>query len=227
MIETIDKEKELQNKGTTVLDESKAVASAISDPETYQQAADYLQTIKGFMKVIDEYFEQDIKKAFDLHRSLTKKRKDALEPLENAEKIIKSSMQEFAIEQQRKARIEQERLLAEQKKQAEEAKLSAAQSASDAGEHDKADAILDTPVVISPVVVETLKAAGTSVTESWDVELVRAFDVVKAVVEGKAPISIVQINLVELKRLAKMHDGKLPFGGVRTFKRMSVRSRAK
>ena len=220
-------ELELQSQSTSCVDTANKIAAKIKDQESYEVAADYLQSVKGLSKKILEYFKEDTDRAHSLWKSLTIKRSDANDPLLIAEKTIKKSMSTYLGEKERKEKIEQERLLAEQRKINDDAKIAAAEHASDSGEQEKAEAILNTPTVVAPVQIEKTKTEGISAPKRWNIEVVSKMGLIRDVIDGKAPESVIDCNTGILKKLAEFHKSEHPFRGVRAWQEFDIRSRSK
>jgi len=105
------------------------------------------------------------------------------------------------------------------RKAAEDAQIKAAEELQAAGLTNAAEALLDAPVVIPKVVVEApAKADGVYYTDRYSAEVVDLMTLVKAVAEGKAPISAICANEVYLGQWARMSRGAEAMPGVRVVK---------
>ena len=126
---------ENENKEILVLEENtNSIVSQsnninISDQESYEGAALFTKKIKEASKQVTEYWKTPKENAAKVHKDICAKEKQMLEPLKEAEKILKTKMIAYTTEQERKAREEemrirkeQERLALEQLQKAEELK---------------------------------------------------------------------------------------------------------
>jgi hypothetical protein len=87
-----------------------------SSRQDYENLVRQEDTAVAMKKQVESYFNDDISKAYSLHKSLTAKRKELLDPIETFIKAAKRVMGEYLALEQRKA---QEQAVALQK-QAEE-----------------------------------------------------------------------------------------------------------
>lgn len=105
--------------------ESNVIASA----EDYQATAGHLKDIKRSQKLADEFFDEDIKRAHELHKSLCGKKTVLTAPLKQAEQIDKSKMLAFERAEREKAEAERRRLQAIADEQARKEREKAEQAA--------------------------------------------------------------------------------------------------
>lgn len=104
----------------------------------------------------------------------------------------------------------------EARKIAEDAALKTAQALQDAGLNNAAEAVLEAPVVVRKIEVEQPTAGeGTYYTDRYSTEVVDLMALVKAVSEGKAPISAIQANEVYLNGWARLTKGGDSMPGVK------------
>jgi hypothetical protein len=64
---------------------------------------------------------------------------------------------------------------------------------------------------------------GISTVETWKAEIVDLMALVKAVAEGRAPISLLSGNQVAVNSIAK-HKGTLTYPGIRVYPEIVVRA---
>ncbi len=99
--------------------------------EVYESAGKFLLKVKTLIKEIKITFEPIVKKAHEVHKEATKQKNRHLEPVAEAEKILKdkckayeNEMHRKELERQAEAEKEKQRLIAEEnKKRQDEAEL--------------------------------------------------------------------------------------------------------
>lgn len=156
-------ETDLQKQTTDVMVMAK---NPIIDQATYTQAADVLKAIKLLTKSVGDVFDPIVEKAHAAHKEATTQRKKFLDPLAEAERIVKRSMGDWIAEQERQARaaqMEAERI-AREKQAAEAAELAAL------GLGDEAKAVADAPMV-APEPAPAVDRGGVTYRENWTFEI--------------------------------------------------------
>lgn len=151
-------------------------ALAIKDDRSYKEAAEFYLVIKGFRKQVEEAFGGIVTKAHAAWKAATALRSRADDPLDEAEKIIKSSMGVWDAEQKRKRRLEEDRIRMEQTAKAEEERKKQAVFAAKQGDIEKSQAIMEAPPApVAPVVLPTPeKIKGVQFRENWKFRIVNA-----------------------------------------------------
>jgi len=145
----------------------KAKSIIITTNQEYEVAGTFLTTIKGRRKKVSETFDPICKKAWDAHKEAVAQRKKLTDPLDEAEKIVKSCISKYITLCERTRREEQRRLEAEEKKRQEEQAILEAQNAETEEEATEIieEAIENRPVVVAPK-IET-KVEGISRRMVW------------------------------------------------------------
>jgi hypothetical protein len=229
MFDVIDPEKnEVQKESESYPKIAREAADNVKDLETYNNAAAILVSIKGFEKKVGEHYDDDIAKAHALHRSLTTKKNMALMPLRAAEMIIKPALAAYISAEEKKQRAEEERVMAAQRKQNEEAQLAEAQEAVKNGDLGAANAILEAPPapIIMPVIPQT-KAAGISMSDTWHAEAFDLKTILTDVVAGKTPMSVIEINTKVVNSLVKNLKGEFKYRGFKVWSEKSVSAKSR
>ena len=80
---------------------SKSNEIKIVNQETLNQAGEYLKQIKEAKKVIDDYWDEEISRAYKTHKGLIAKKKELIKPYDEAEKDIKNKMSDYIISQEK------------------------------------------------------------------------------------------------------------------------------
>lgn len=151
----------------------------ITDDESYKRAGEILLKIKDLRKQIDNAFAPIIEAAHLAHRKALEQKKKAEEPLVEAERIIKPRIADYINEINRKRAEEEARLREEERKKEEERRLQEAIKAEAAGETEKAEQILVTPVSIGKVrpITETPRVVGVSIQKRWTYRIVNEAEI--------------------------------------------------
>lgn len=189
----------------------------IINTETYQRGGELLVAIKGLRKEIDNCFSPIIEKAFAAHKEAVAQRRKVEAPLVEAEAILKPAMAAWDTEQERIRREEQRRLEDAARKRAEDEQLAMAAQAERAGDKESAQAIIDAPVEVAPVIVPTAapKLSGVSYRENWSAQVVDIMALIKAVAAGQQPASLLTVNLPALNQMARALKDSLNIPGVK------------
>ena len=140
---------------------------AITNPEQFQETAEFLQGIKGKQKEVKDYFEPRRAKAEAEKQKVLAEINGYKRPLEKAEIIVKKKLGEYRVAQEQKRREEEQKRLAELKVQEEDRLLDEAETNGD-------ESILDDEIMLARPTLETEipKMAGISFTEVWHFEIV-------------------------------------------------------
>jgi hypothetical protein len=201
-----------------------------------------LEIAGGFLKVI-KGFQEDVKNAITIpivnsahatHKAAKALENRAMEPLNEAESIVKPKIARYQREQEeiRQRAITAARLKAEQeaREKAELEKLERAQQLAEAGNMEAAAAVVDEEVEIRHIstaslgVKEVAKVAGVSVRRLWYAEVTDLMALVVAVAQGRVPLQAIEANLPFLNKQAQafMDTSALNYPGVKVIDRDSV-----
>ena len=196
--------------------EFQAESIIIKTEADYQSAGEFGRLLKKKSAEVTEFFAPMKKAAHDAHKQICDREKQMLTPLMNAEKVIKKTMGEFALEQERKKKEEEERL---RKLAEEEANrlLAQAVEAEASGNTDVARMAMENASVIESagrsIIIDAPqpKAEGVSMTSDWEIESIDS---------SLVPISIAGMEIrpvdeAAIKRLIKMSKGKIVIPGVK------------
>lgn len=158
-----------QEVGSVTIRRAKELASGIKDSETLNAASEFMLDTKRKRRAIEEWNAPAKRKAMDLLQELRDREKMLTEPMERAEvEILKPAIARFNHEQERKRRELEDKMRAEAKQREEEERLKEAQRLEDQGDNDMADAVLDAPVTVAPVVLpRDEQPTGISYRDVW------------------------------------------------------------
>lgn len=160
----------------------------VTNQEQRFEVGSFLKTIKDMEKQVTETFGDMVKTAKSSYDKAKALRDKFLDPLEVAEKDLKAKIVTWEVEQE-KIRLQ------EQVKAIKEAEAKGLE-----------------PKIIHP---EALKVKGQSLKSIWSAEVTDLMALVKAVAEGKAPISFLLPNQVALNQQAKASMDSIEYPGVK------------
>lgn len=186
--------------------------------ETYIQAGEQRQVIKGLLKRIDDLMDPVVKAAHEAHKVAVNQKKSVAQPLMDADLLLMRSRLKWEGEVERKRIAEENRLRQEAEERERDRQLAEAARLAESGDVAAASELLDEPLEIKEVVkVESSlpSMAGFSGRTTWRAEVVDLKALVKAVAEGRAPIECLEANQVFLNRQATAFRGALQIDGVR------------
>lgn len=193
----------------------------IATPDDYEQAAELLKGYATLAKRVEEYFAEDIATAHKLHKSLTTKRKAALEKVEAEVARIKRAMAEWRQRQDEERRRQEAELAAKLKAEEDARILREAAALEAAGDTQTAAAIVEEQLAAPAPVVRlepaAPKVAGVSMVEAWDFEVVNA---------ALLPREYLVPDLAKIRGVVKALKGGARIPGVRVFRADQVRVRA-
>ena len=216
-METIEQEQELKQEALTVT--QKAALVKITDQPSYDIAsALLLEQIIPFRKRWTEYWEPLREAAYGSYKAILGKINEGLDPLERAEKQVKSAIATWDTEQRRIESERQRKAQEEAERVAREEKLAAAIVAEQAGaSKEEVQDTFDAPVAVvaAPVAPTYTRAAGISKPrDNWSAEVQNFAKLVKAVAAGKVSYKYLLPNQTALNARAKADKSTMNIPGV-------------
>lgn len=144
----------------------------ITDNDSYLIVDGHCASLAALEKAIKAEFRDPKQKANDAHKAIVAMETKLLEPIDEARKLDKAKMAAWR-EYQEKLRLEEKaRLEDEAIKKAEGEAAMAAMVAEDAGDIEKAQEILNAPVVINPVYAQkSLPKSQTTIRTIYYAEI--------------------------------------------------------
>lgn len=205
-------------KALTVPEQARAIK--IVDADTYSQAGEVLLTIKGLRKEIGAAFDPIIKKAHEAHKEAKAQKDRAEAPLIEAENIIKPAIAAYDREQERIRRAEEERQREIARKAEEDRRLREAEQAEKEGDTATAQAIIDEPVYVPPVVIErtTPKVQGISMQKVWKFRIAN---------EALIPRNYMTPDMVKIGGVVRATKGSVEIPGVEVYSEDIVKAGAR
>ena len=224
MAEIITSPEQAEQQLTTVVTGLEAAANnmVIDSDDRYNQAAAFLQRIKGQQKAVTEFFEPmrlSTKAAYD---AVLGRRKDMATPLDKAEKVIKKKMGTYQQEVERKQREQEAELRrlaeAERERKFQEAVAAEAQGDTIGAEMAMMEAeVMDDAAAVAVAPAAAPKVKGISTRMSWEIT---GIDPAKVPVEI-AGVCIRPVDEKEVLNLIKATKGKIQIPGI-TYKEKPI-----
>ena len=217
---TVIEATEVEQKALTVPDQAKALT--VSTNEQYEQGEGLLATCKQLETEIHAAFDGIVDKAHQAHKEAVAQRKKYLDPIEEGRRILKGKMIAYQDTQERIRREEQARLEQEARKRAEDEQIAIAAQLEKEGDKETAEAVLSEPVQVAPVVAQRTAPAASRLSAGrsvWSAEVTNIMALVKAVAEGKQPITLIQANETALNGMARSLKGSMAIPGVKAVER--------
>ena len=213
-----DKEKALEVRVTTVLDEAKG--RSIKNHKEYEIVANFLINIKVARKDLNDYWDSSINKAKATLSDLKKKKGVQSLPLDQAEKIVKGKMKAWddAEDAKKEKAMEESRekqRIAEEKRQKA---IEAAKALEEMGEPVSEDVqeALQEPVFEPTVVAdESPEVAGISYSDHWVWECTDF---------SKVPESYKMLDKVKINGLVRAMKNDTNIPGIRPYNDKTLRA---
>lgn len=211
----------------------KANKFVIKTQSDYDKVNEFLIGVKGLIKKVKASYDPICEAANAAWKTAVAQRKEQLDPLEAAEKIVKQRSIEFLEEQDRirreaEAKAQREAEAAEAKRRAElEAQAKAHEAKGNTAKAEErrqmAEQVAIAPKPVAPTVQ---KASNQALKDVWNAEVTDLNALVKAVAEGRAPINLIKADEVVIRGIATKMQGNFPIPGIRFFstKQLAVRT---
>lgn len=226
VLDTSKEENALGTQATAL--ERQVDAMVVSNDVGYAAAAELLKRVKKAQTAVKNYWEPLRKSAKAAYDAVVEKKKNMLDPIEKAEKVLKSKMGEYAMELERRQREEALRQQAEAKAEAERL-LNEAVEAETNGDDAGVESALtvvevyeDVAAMSSTVKATKPKASGISLQKTWKIT---------GVDPEKVPISfngteIRPVDTAAVLRLIKASKGQISIPGIEFAEDYSVSATA-
>jgi DNA-binding protein H-NS len=189
----------------------------INNPESYQQSIELRAQIDVYEKKCHNLLDDPISNANKLHKSLTGKLRELLDPSSKCKKIIqeKSSAYLTRIEMARREEQARLNLEREERERKEREKLEkAAIKAEEKGQTEKAESLreraeeVNVPLsIVEPEIKKSVQTDAGTITQKTDISvtITDPMKIIQAIVSGRIPISVITINEFKLKQVIKLN----------------------
>lgn len=208
--------------------EKNAESLVIETDDDFKGASDLTRSVKTMQKKVEEYWEPmrlSTKKAYD---DVLAHKKEMLDPLKSAEKILKGKITDYTVKQQeiQRKREEERKRLAQEEADRKLAEAIECQKNGDAigAEMAMAEAeVMDDMAAGSNTAPQTPKADGVSMSKTWKIT---------AINEEEVPIDINgavirPVDQSAIMALIKATKGKIKIPGVTYEETVTVSVRSK
>ena len=198
--------------------EQRAEAVVVASGADFEDAGLFLKQIKQAQKQVKDYWEPlrvSAKKSYD---EVLNHRKEMIEPLEKAEKIVKTKVNEYSAEQEHKRREQEEAMRrlaqAEIDRHLNEAAEAEANGDAVGAEYAMAEAeMIEGVSIAGGVQHQTPKVKGISQSKTWEI-------CESECDWSKVPVSLIGIELrpvdkAAVLRLIKMSKGQVEIPGIK------------
>lgn len=189
----------------------------VLDIDTFKQAGDYCEQITDKEKKVHAYWDEDVERAHEAHKSLVAKRASFLDPLKTAKNWLKQQMKDWQTAEEHK-RLEIERQAQEAaRKLAEDQALAQAAALEKEGDKAAAEEVISRPVDVPAIVVQNTipKGYGSFTRKTWSADVTDLMSLVKAVAAGQAPLMALSANTAFLNNQARAMKQALNYPGVK------------
>ena len=222
-LEPVD-EQQLTQEVTDI--EFRAESFVIQTPEDYEAAGEFGKLLKRKAAEVTGFFKPMKDSAYQAHKAVCDREKAMLTPLKNAEKIVKKTMGDCLMEQERIRREAEEaaRRAAEEER---ERKLKEAMALEAAGDKEGAEAAVEEAVVMDeatgysvPAPVKP-KVSGVSTSKDWEIT---SIDTAKVPVNFNG-MELRPVDQAAVMRLIRASKGSIAIPGIayREVAKMSFR----
>mgnify|MGYP001143761707 FL=1 len=222
-LEPVD-EQQLTQEVTDI--EFRAESFVIQTPEDYEAAGEFGKLLKRKAAEVTGFFKPMKDSAYQAHKAVCDREKAMLTPLKNAEKIVKKTMGDYLMEQERIRREAEEaaRRAAEEER---ERKLKEAMALEAAGDKEGAEAAVEEAVVMDeatgysvPASVKP-KVSGVSTSKDWEIT---SIDTAKVPVNFSG-MELRPVDQAAVIRLIRASKGSIAIPGIayREVAKMSFR----
>jgi hypothetical protein len=193
----------------------------VKDLETFNAAVAFGQECARRIKVVEERFrevDEKTKKAKkvtdDARSAVLKLIRDLKEPFEEAMRIADRVAREWKIAEDRRLAQRAAEARAEEQNRLEAEREAKVKALEMAGDTVTAAAVAAQPVVAVVEIDQVPVPAGTSYRSHWKAILLDMPALIKAVAEGRAPISLLEFNQSEGDALARAQKEAMRVEGV-------------
>lgn len=195
--------------------------TVVSDEDSARDAADLLQGITLLEKEVKATFDPICDSAHKAWKAATGARAKHLQPLEEASSIIRRTIADWKLEEDRKRREEQERIQAQLHREAEERRLAeAAVIRERTGSEEAAMEVLEAPLPVQryvPPAAPSMKGTGISVRKVLKGKVVNKAKFLAHVVQRPELLELVDVNQGALNKLVGALGARANFPGIEVY----------
>lgn len=195
--------------------EQQAVDVVVNSDDGFAYADELTKQVKQMQGQVTDYWEPMRKSTYDAYKSVTDHKKEMLDPLTSAEKILKKKMGAYTM-QKEKERREREEALRRQAEEEMNRKLAEAAAAESEGDAIGAEmAMAEAEVMENVATTATIKSEapsmkGVSITKTWRITKVDS-TLVPTHIQG---VEIRPVDEKAVLRLIKATKGAIQIPGI-------------
>jgi hypothetical protein len=209
-------EQDLKQELTTIDDQVRAIT--VKDQESFEFAGKAIIELETLKKKIVDYWRGPKEAAHRAHKEITAKESEMIKPVEEKSKFLRGKMSAYLTHQEALRREAQRKVDEERRKQeeAERKKLEAqAVKAEEKGKTEKAEALREKadevyvpPVLVQAEIEKTTRTDSGTISQKKDISvtITDTMAILRGVVSGAIPASVVTINEVKLKQYIKLQQ---------------------
>lgn len=204
-----------QIKGKIMPLEDYAKSLIVNSSEVLTEAGRQLLTVKDMVKIVDNYFDPDIGRAHEIHKSLCGKKKVFIDGLKTIYTMIDQKTIIYRLAEERKVALAQAESDKKQRELQEKAEAQAKKELAK-GNSEKAQAIMENiPQFASPVPEPTKIEGMSKLIETYKAEIV---DI------NKIPRNYLLPDMSALNKVGQATKGMAKIPGVKFVKETSQRT---
>lgn len=211
--EVVDVKRELEGLSET------AMSMSVSDPNTYEEAAEFLRRVDALNKLVEGVIEPIRKKTYAHYKDVLGHKKSMLAPGEKASKHLRAQMTSYMEEQDRIKKEEERKRIAAAQEEARRQQEEEFDKAIDEGDELRAELALEksdrVKVDVSDLEELTPDVDGISYRVNWSAELVDLKELCLAVAKGDVPGELVTFNQSKANQIARSLKEEMRVPGVK------------
>jgi hypothetical protein len=196
-------------------DRARAIVIETDDDAT--KAAELLNDVKKLRGEVDASFNPIITKAHEAHKEALAQKKRHSDPLDEAERVLKATLNVFRQQQERKALEERRRLEEAARKLEEEQRLAEVDAALAADDEVAAEEIIQRPMQVAAPKVAAFKPAGVTYREKWTFEVTSLTELVKHCAAHPEDINLLAPNTTAIRALVLARKKSFTVPGLRAW----------
>lgn len=217
----VNKGKELDNEISLDLVDAQHIV--IASPAQYQYATDFVKKLKEQMGKVTQLFEESKTNAHKAHKSVCELEKKMLLPLQNAESVIKTAMSNWAMEQKRIERENEERIRKIHQAEIDRQLAEAALLETEVEQEEALQQVIEVEEMTQSFTMSKRVELPKGVSEvvDWNISIVNE-DRVPLQING---VILRSVDLAAIKRFVKSTEGKVQIPGVYIEETRNIRVR--
>lgn len=222
-------DQEIKSEALALIDQANAIK--VTSAEEYRQACEFGRELASRIKRAENYFANLVEPAHTAWKRLVSARDAVLNPLEAAKKHVSQLAANWQIEERKRAEAQAEAERQKAIKEEEDRKLNQAATLAAEGRLEEAEQVISEPTIPVPVVANTTAAVpkvngASKARVRYKVRVTSLQLLVKAIAEGKVPVTCVTPDLSALNRMAEAMKGQLNYPGCEVYSEAGVSFRS-